>query len=158
MAFIVPRAGREQRPVYVGRDPMTGTFRRNDEGDYRCKLSTNVLSSDVLSSDVLSLNVSSMNNLTCKTSRTSESKTDVSSPGEEYLDVPSSDMISPQEKKMVLEFCSTWRSASEIAHRIGRNRQHTLRRIIKRMVNLGLLVMEFPNTPTSPKQRYKHRE
>lgn len=122
------------------------------------QLSTNVLSSDVLSSDVLSLNVSSMNNLTCRTSRTSESKTDVSSPGEEYLDVPSSDMISPQEKKMVLEFCSTWRSASEIAHRIGRNRQHTLRRIIKRMVNLGLLVMEFPNTPTSPKQRYKHRE
>lgn len=71
---------------------------------------------------------------------------------------PSSDMISPQEKKMVLEFCSTWRSASEIAHQIGRNRQHTLKRIIKRMVNLGLLVMEFPDTPTSPKQRYKHRE
>lgn len=116
------------------------------------------LSTNVLSSDVLSLNVSSMDNLTLNTSSTSESKTDVSSPGEECSDVPSSDMISPQEKKMVIEFCSTWRSASEIAHRIGRNRQHTLRRIIKRMVNLGLLVMEFPNTPTSPKQRYKHRE
>ena len=36
LAFIIPRANREQRPVYVGRDPMTGTFRRNDEGDYRC--------------------------------------------------------------------------------------------------------------------------
>ena len=116
------------------------------------------LSTNVLSSDVPSLNVSSTNNLTSKTSSTSKSKTDVSSPNEKSLDVPSSDMISPQEKKMVLEFCSTWRSASEIAHRIGRNRQHTLRRIIKRMVNLGLLVMEFPDSPTSPKQRYKHRE
>lgn len=24
------------RPVYVGTDPLTGTFRRNNEGDYRC--------------------------------------------------------------------------------------------------------------------------
>ncbi len=32
----VPRAGREQRPVYVGSDPLAGTYRRNDEGDYRC--------------------------------------------------------------------------------------------------------------------------
>lgn len=32
----VPRADRRQRPVYVGRDPFRGTFRRNHEGDYRC--------------------------------------------------------------------------------------------------------------------------
>lgn len=36
IAFLIPRANREQRPIYVGRDPMTGTFRRNNEGDYRC--------------------------------------------------------------------------------------------------------------------------
>ncbi|MGH8856651.1 MAG: ATP-binding protein [Polaromonas sp.] len=32
----VPRASRQQRPVHVGPNPMTGTFRRAEEGDYRC--------------------------------------------------------------------------------------------------------------------------
>jgi ATP-dependent DNA helicase RecG len=34
--IIVPRADRHQRPVYVGSDPMRGTYRRNFEGDYLC--------------------------------------------------------------------------------------------------------------------------
>ena len=32
----VPRASRLQRPVFVGPNPMTGTYRRAEEGDYRC--------------------------------------------------------------------------------------------------------------------------
>jgi len=32
----VPRAGRHQRPVFLGPHPLTGTFRRQHEGDYRC--------------------------------------------------------------------------------------------------------------------------
>jgi len=36
IAIHVPRATRQQRPVFVGSDPRTGTFRRNYEGDYRC--------------------------------------------------------------------------------------------------------------------------
>ena len=32
----VPRAERELRPLYVGLDPIKGTFRRNHEGDYHC--------------------------------------------------------------------------------------------------------------------------
>lgn len=32
----VPRAERTMRPVYVGPNPMSGSFRRNGEGDYRC--------------------------------------------------------------------------------------------------------------------------
>lgn len=32
----VPRAARHQRPVYVGSNPMNGTYRRNFEGDYKC--------------------------------------------------------------------------------------------------------------------------
>lgn len=32
----VPRASRKQRPVFIGTNPLTGTFRRNHEGDYRC--------------------------------------------------------------------------------------------------------------------------
>jgi len=33
----VPRAGRRERPVFIGTDPFHGTFRRNHEGDYRCR-------------------------------------------------------------------------------------------------------------------------
>jgi ATP-dependent DNA helicase RecG len=32
----VPRATRQQRPVYVGQNPLDGTYRRNFSGDYRC--------------------------------------------------------------------------------------------------------------------------
>lgn len=36
MAVTVPRASREQRPVYINGDIFKGTFRRNWEGDYHC--------------------------------------------------------------------------------------------------------------------------
>lgn len=32
----VSRASRRQRPVYIGQNPLLGTFRRYNEGDYRC--------------------------------------------------------------------------------------------------------------------------
>lgn len=32
----VPRALRQQRPVFINGNPLTGTFKRNYEGDYRC--------------------------------------------------------------------------------------------------------------------------
>lgn len=40
MDFVVievPRADRHDKPVYVGQDMFKGTYRRNHEGDYRCK-------------------------------------------------------------------------------------------------------------------------
>lgn len=36
MIFFVPRANREQRPVYRTQNPYNGTFKRNYEGDYKC--------------------------------------------------------------------------------------------------------------------------
>lgn len=32
----VPRAARRQRPVYVGQNPLVGTYRRFNDGDYKC--------------------------------------------------------------------------------------------------------------------------
>ena len=32
----VPRASRSERPVYLNSNPLTGTYRRNHEGDYPC--------------------------------------------------------------------------------------------------------------------------
>jgi ATP-dependent DNA helicase RecG len=36
LVIKVPRANRRQRPVYTGQNPITGTYRRNYEGDYHC--------------------------------------------------------------------------------------------------------------------------
>lgn len=36
VAIVVPKADRRSRPVYIGKDPARGTYRRNGEGDYRC--------------------------------------------------------------------------------------------------------------------------
>ncbi len=36
LAVRVPRASREDRPVYINNDMFKGTFRRNGEGDYHC--------------------------------------------------------------------------------------------------------------------------
>lgn len=32
----IPRANRQDKPVYIGTDPFSGTYRRNGEGDYHC--------------------------------------------------------------------------------------------------------------------------
>ncbi|HEY8686350.1 MAG TPA: ATP-binding protein [Chloroflexota bacterium] len=40
LCIQVPRATRQQRPVYIGPNPLTGTYRRNFEGDYRCDVAT----------------------------------------------------------------------------------------------------------------------
>lgn len=36
IVVTVPRASRQQRPVFVGQNMFTGTYRRGHEGDYRC--------------------------------------------------------------------------------------------------------------------------
>ncbi len=36
ISIKVPRAQRKQRPVYINNNPLTGTYRRNHSGDYRC--------------------------------------------------------------------------------------------------------------------------
>ncbi len=36
LAIRIPQATRYQRPVYLGQNPLTGTYRRNYEGDYHC--------------------------------------------------------------------------------------------------------------------------
>lgn len=40
IAITVPRAMRQDRPVYVDGDPIKGTYRRNGEGDYHCDRET----------------------------------------------------------------------------------------------------------------------
>lgn len=32
----IPQATRKQKPIFIGANPLTGTYRRNNEGDYKC--------------------------------------------------------------------------------------------------------------------------
>ncbi|WP_411678964.1 helix-turn-helix domain-containing protein [Clostridium thailandense] len=34
--IYIPRAHRRQKPIYLGQNPIVGTYRRNFYGDYRC--------------------------------------------------------------------------------------------------------------------------
>ena len=36
LVIQVPKAARRQRPVFVGQNPLEGTYRRYNDGDYRC--------------------------------------------------------------------------------------------------------------------------
>lgn len=36
IAIDVPRASRKERPVYINGNPLTGTYKRHHDGDYRC--------------------------------------------------------------------------------------------------------------------------
>ena len=38
LVIRVPRAERSARPIYVGLDPKSGTYRRNHDGDYHCSI------------------------------------------------------------------------------------------------------------------------
>lgn len=38
ISINVPRTDRREKPIYIGQNPMTGTYRRNYEGDYKCTI------------------------------------------------------------------------------------------------------------------------
>ena len=146
----------------VGRGTMYFINKEYKSKDYIINL---VPSSDVPSSDVPSLNVQNIDVQGANMPNLGVPSSGVPSSDVPSLNVPSSrarnsknhesSIVSQEERKMVLEYCKQWRCVSEISHQIGRNRQHTQKRIIKRLLSAGLLVMEFPEAPTSPKQRYK---
>ncbi len=36
IVITVPRATRQERPIYINKSPLNGSYRRNGEGDYKC--------------------------------------------------------------------------------------------------------------------------
>lgn len=109
--------------------------------DYQ--LPADVGSSDVGSSDVGSSDVGS---------------SDVGSSDVPSSDVPSSNAPSPEEVIMTKQACKTWKNVGEIAHSIGRSRQHVQKRILKKLLQAGILEMEYPDRPTHPAQRYRVKQ
>lgn len=52
-------------------------------------------------------------------------------------------------------YCREWRKSSEMARHVGESPQYILKRVIPEMINLGLLVKEYPDSATHPAQRYR---
>ncbi len=52
-------------------------------------------------------------------------------------------------------FCSVWRKSSEMARHVGEQPQYISRRIIPEMLKRGILIREYPDSPTHPAQRYR---
>jgi predicted transcriptional regulator len=57
--------------------------------------------------------------------------------------------------KEVKMFCSKWRKTAEIAEHLGMNPAYVSGYIIKNMLECGLLIREYPDSPKHPGQRYK---
>ena len=57
-------------------------------------------------------------------------------------------------KAMIRICCRQWKSAKEISLKIGRHPTY-IREILKKMLNDGELIQEYPNQPTHPAQRYR---
>jgi len=116
------------------------------------KLSTNVTSSDA--SYVPRFGASSDASFN-KLNRSESADVTSSDASSDASSVTSSNEPSAEEIQMIKEFCRTWKNISEISHAIGRSRSHTRNRIINKLLQAGILEMEFPDKPTHPAQRYR---
>lgn len=58
-----------------------------------------------------------------------------------------------QLQKMILEFCTEWRSAEEIARYVQRNKQYIRGEVLSKMEHL--LIRKFPTKENHPGQKYK---
>ena len=59
-------------------------------------------------------------------------------------------------KKMVLDFCSEWRTAAEIAQHVGRTRNYITADILPEMADV--LTMAYPQSKRNPNQKYIRKE
>ena len=65
-------------------------------------------------------------------------------------------MSRAQLQKMILEFCTEWRSAEEIAEYVHRNKQYIRGEVLPKMDHL--LIRKFPSIEKHPGQKYKIKD
>lgn len=72
---------------------------------------------------------------------------------------------SPQRRKLKKEllykeittYCGTFKSAAEIAKQVGKEYSHIRNRVIPKMIEEGLLIMQYPDNRTHPNQKYRKK-
>jgi hypothetical protein len=66
---------------------------------------------------------------------------------------------SSRDKKAILneliDYCRIWRKGAEMARHVGKTQKYIVRHLIPEMIECGLLIREYPDTPHHPAQRYR---
>lgn len=57
--------------------------------------------------------------------------------------------------KEITTYCGTFKSAVEIARQVGKKYSHIRNRVIPKMIEEGLLIMQYPDNRTHPNQKYR---
>ncbi|MBQ6327827.1 MAG: putative DNA binding domain-containing protein [Kiritimatiellae bacterium] len=92
----VPRADRQDRPVYVGKDMFGGTFRRNGEGDYHCpreSVKAMVRDACVETADACLLDELTIDDLCSKTIRSYRNRFKSKKPEHVWNDLPDEEFL-----------------------------------------------------------------
>lgn len=92
----VPRADRPYRPVYVGGNPITGTYRRNGEGDYHCtkeEYQAMVRDAAVMSQDMLVLDEMDLDVFNSESVRSYRQRMRLSRPGHVWEGLDDADFL-----------------------------------------------------------------
>ena len=92
----VPRADRQDRPVYVGKDMFSGTFRRNGEGDYHCpreSVKAMVRDACVETADACLLDELTVDDLCSKTIRSYRNRFKSKKPEHVWNDLPDEEFL-----------------------------------------------------------------
>ncbi len=92
----VPRADRQDRPVYVGKDMFSGTFRRNGEGDYHCpreSVKAMVRDACVETADACLLDELTVDDLCSKTIRSYRNRFKSKKPEHIWNDLPDEEFL-----------------------------------------------------------------
>ena len=92
----VPRADRQDRPVYIGKDMFSGTFRRNGEGDYHCpreSVKAMVRDACVETADACLLDELTIEDLCSKTIRSYRNRFKSKKPEHVWNDLPDEEFL-----------------------------------------------------------------
>ena len=92
----VPRADRQDRPVYIGKDMFSGTFRRNGEGDYHCpreSIKAMVRDACVETADACLLDELTIDDLCSKTIRSYRNRFRTKKPEHVWNDLPDEEFL-----------------------------------------------------------------
>lgn len=96
VAIRVPRAVRYDKPVYIGGDPLFGTYRRNGDGDYKCtpeEVSAMLRDSAVKTQDMTVLDSMGLDVFNCDSIRRYRTRMQNNRPGHVWEELEDTDFL-----------------------------------------------------------------
>lgn len=156
LVIRVPKADRRQKPVYVGQDPMRGTYRRDFEITHnpdRTKLTIPYTIAALQKAGPKLVDTALVENSDTKDAN-SDTKEASSDTRKSNFDTNITTTLTPKQQK-VLEYCVEPRNSREILEHIGvSTHSKNTKKYVTDLVKLGVLKMTNPATTHAPNQRY----